>query len=128
MALTNSQYDAIMREYSAKQTLSRHRLEERTKQIFAAVPEYKVLLDEISTLSTDAVKLSLSGDSKALNRLKSDISMLENKLENLLVTNGYPEDYLIPQYVCNYCNDTGYIGNVKCNCFKQATINLLYQQ
>lgn len=128
MALTNSQYDAIMREYSAKQTLSRHRLDERTAQVYAKVPEYKLLLDKISTLSTDAVKLSLSGDNHALTGLRADISRLENELEQLLVSHGYPADYLMPQFACNFCNDTGYIGNTKCRCFNQATINLLYQQ
>lgn len=128
MALTNSQYDAIMREYSAKQTLSRRKLEERTAQIYSIVPKYKELLDTISTLSTEAVKLSLSGDNRALTDLKSDISKLENELENLLISHGYPKDYLTPQFVCSFCGDTGYIGNVKCRCFNQATINLLYKQ
>ena len=41
---------------------------------------------------------------------------------------GFPEDYLSPIYDCPDCHDTGYIGNQKCHCFKQAIINMLYEQ
>lgn len=128
MALTNSQYDAIMHKYSLKQSLSTRLLEKRTAQIHSSIPEYKELLDKISTLSTEAVKLSLSGDATAITRLRSNISQYEIQLEDLLVSHGYSRDYLMPSFECNSCKDTGYIGNNKCRCFNQAIINLLYQQ
>ena len=53
MALTNSQYDAIMRDYNATQTLSRLSLEERTNKVYATIPEYKKLLDTIGELSVE---------------------------------------------------------------------------
>ncbi len=38
MALSNSQYDAIMREYGKQQIENRHRQEERRAQVYKAVP------------------------------------------------------------------------------------------
>ena len=35
MALNNTQYDAIIREYEDKQTRNRHLLEERTAEVYA---------------------------------------------------------------------------------------------
>ena len=128
MALTNSQYNAIMREYNNKQTLSRHILEERTRQVYETVPEYKEYLTQISLLSVDAAKFSLMGNNDALNNLHRDIEDLRSKMEKALISGGYPSNYLEPVYTCAACKDTGYIDNVKCTCFKQATINLLYEQ
>lgn len=128
MALTNSQYDAIMREYGTKQTTARHRLNERTVEVYRTVPEYKTLLDRISIMSVDAAKVALSGDSEALNNLRIDISSIEKQLSQLLVSHGFPADYLEMQYTCPNCKDTGYINNEKCRCFVQASINLLYKQ
>lgn len=128
MALTNSQYNAIMRDYNNKQAHSRYILDTRTAEIYTTVPEYRECIDRISTLSVDAAKFALSGDSSALTNLHTDIDSLRARMEQLLTSNGYPADYLNPVHTCNACKDTGYIGDTKCQCFKQATINLLYAQ
>ena len=128
MALTNSQYNAIMREYNSKQTLSRHILEDRTRQVYETVPEYKEYLTQISLISVDAAKFSLMGNNDALNNLHKAIEELRSKMEQALVSGGFPSNYLEPIYTCSACKDTGYIDNNKCTCFKQATINLLYEQ
>ena len=41
---------------------------------------------------------------------------------------GFPADFLEPPYHCPDCRDTGYIGNSRCHCLTQASIDLLYQQ
>ena len=128
MALTNSQYNSIMRDYNARQISSNQRLSERTNEVYKAIPEYKELLDNISELSVMAAKCSIMGDNDALNTLRNNIEEIENKLSSLLVTHGFPKDYLKPVYTCSICQDTGYINNEKCQCFKQATIDLLYEQ
>lgn len=128
MALTNSQYNAIMREYNNKQFLSRHILEDRTREVYAAVPEYKEYLTQISLLSIDAAKFSLSGNNDAINNLHNNIESLRTKMAQALIAGGFPHNYLDPVYSCDACKDTGYIDNEKCTCFKQATINLLYEQ
>ena len=128
MALTNSQYDAIMRDYDARQTLSRLVLQERTDKVYSAIPEYKELLDTIGELSVEAAKCSIMGDNEAMNKLQSDIEAIKERLSDLLASNGFPKDYLTATYTCSLCQDTGYINNEKCSCFRQATIDLLYKQ
>lgn len=128
MALTNSQYDAIMRDYNARQTLSRLTLEEHTDKVYASIPEYKELLNKIGELSVEAAKCSIMGDNNAMNMLQTEIITIEKQLSDLLVNNGFPADYLTPKYTCMHCQDTGYINNEKCRCFRQATIDLLYKQ
>lgn len=41
---------------------------------------------------------------------------------------GYPADYFQPPYTCPDCQDTGYIGQKRCHCLKQAAIDLVYTQ
>lgn len=128
MALTNSQYDAIMREYEDRQSRNRHLLEERKAYIFEHVEGYRELSDSVASLSVAQGKKLLSGDDCALKDLRAAISRLTSEKQLLLAKAGYPSDYLSGIYDCPDCKDTGYINGQKCHCFKQAVIHLLYEQ
>ena len=60
--------------------------------------------------------------------LREDIKALSDRKAALLTSHGYPADYLEMHYHCPDCQDTGYIGQEKCHCFRQAVIDLLYTQ
>ena len=128
MALNNTQYDAIIREYEDKQTRNRHLLEERTAEVYAKVDGYRTLCESISTISVMQGKKLLDGDTHALTDLHSEIQNLISMKNQLLVSAGYPADYLEPVYDCPNCKDTGYIKGAKCHCFKQKVIDILYEQ
>lgn len=128
MALTNSQYNTIMKNYEEKQLKSRHALEERQAYVNKNIPGYEKLSAQISSLSVESAMRLLEGDDSALAELKETLASLRHKKEKLLSEAGLPSDYLTPRYVCPDCKDTGYIGNQKCHCFKQQIISLLYQQ
>ena len=127
MVLNNSQYDEIMREYGVRQTRTRHELDRRTAEVLSAVPEYKTLSDRISQLSVDAAKASLRGEDR-LSQLNEQITSIRKQMTAALLNYGFSADYLTPEYQCPLCQDTGYIGNEKCSCFIQASIDLLYRQ
>lgn len=128
MALNNAQYDAIMREYEKRQTRNRHLLEERTKEINTKVEGYRELSESIAAISVSQAKKLLEGDESALEDLRTSIRKLSSMKEELLTGAGYPPNYLDPVYDCPDCKDTGYIDSSKCHCFKQAIINILYEQ
>ena len=128
MALNNSQYDAIMREYEDRQTKNRHLVEERTAEVYANVEGYRELSESIAAISVSQGKKLLEGDEQALEDLRASIKNLSSMKEQLLTGAGYPADYLKPVYDCPDCKDTGYINGSKCHCFKQAIIDLLYEQ
>jgi DNA replication protein DnaC len=71
--------------------------------------------------------LALFGDTEALDELKKKSDRLIEQQKKLLVDNGYPEDYLRIRYQCSRCKDTGFIGNEKCRCFKQAIADMIYE-
>lgn len=128
MALTNSQYNAIMKTYEEKQLAGRRALDKRLSFVNKTIPEYRELSSQISSLSLEQAAKLLDGDESALTELKESIALLRNQKEQLLINAGLSPDYLELTYVCPDCKDTGYIGNEKCHCFKQQIISLLYQQ
>ncbi len=128
MALTNTQYNTIMRSYEERQTRNRHLSEERAAHIFSHVEGYGELSDSIASLSIAQGRKLLEGDANALTDLKASLRDLSQKKEQLLKDAGYPADYLAPIYDCPDCKDTGYTGGQKCHCFKEAVIRLLYEQ
>lgn len=128
MALNNSQYDKIVRTYEQKQLYNRNLLDKRTQEVYQKLPELKEIHQAISTLSVRQARKLLEGNEGALQELKLQIKELASEAKALLVSGGFPADYLEPIYDCKDCKDTGYIDNKKCHCFRKAVIDLLYTQ
>ncbi len=128
MALSNSQYDQLMRTYELRQLDNEHRLREHYRNAYSHIPELKELDDKISSLSVSQAKKMLEGDSLALGQLKEHLALLISRKKELLRAGGFPEDYLERTYTCPDCHDTGYIGANKCHCFTKLTVDLLYAQ
>ena len=128
MALSNSQYDAIMREYGRQQIENHHKLEERRKEIYARLPVVRQLEAEIAERSVACAKKLLEGDKSVLDRLKEDLRDLREQKALIIRAAGYPDDYLELHYRCPDCRDTGLIDGRKCHCFLQAQMRLLHAQ
>lgn len=128
MALSNSDYDKIIREYEKKQLHCRQQSELRTEEIYRTVPGYQELCSQIAALSVAQGKKYISGEKNALPQLRNELTQIRQQKSSLLQEYGYPKDYLEPLYECPDCLDTGYIDGRKCHCFKQAVIQFLYHQ
>lgn len=126
MALTNSQYDAVMRQYSRRQAQDEHDLEDRRLDAFGKVPQLQELERETARTGASMARRSLAGESTEEERRK--LSYLAQQRRDLLVKNGFPADYLEMHYFCSDCRDTGYIGNERCHCLRQAEIDYLYSE
>ena len=132
MPLTNKQYDAIMREYDRRQ-YHNYRIQcARKDEIYRKIPRIREIEESISSFSmAQAEKLFLSeerdsADPNALEDLRRGLASLRQEKELLLKQNGYPADYLEMHYTCPACQDTGYVGSRKCDCFRREEIRLLY--
>lgn len=128
MALKNYQFNTILREYDNRRLQSKYELDKRKEVVYERVPELGDIDRELVHESIMRAKLSLYHDINALSDLRERNEQLKKKKKELILAAGFPENYLEPQYVCPVCQDTGYVGNEKCNCFKQAIVNLLYSQ
>lgn len=128
MPLTNAQYDQILHQYEERQRIRRRELESRRERVYSSIPGYRSLEDETASLSVSQGKKFLSGEENALRDLHRSLADLRTKREQLLLEAGFPADYLNPPFLCANCQDTGYHDGVKCRCFRQAEISLLYEQ
>lgn len=126
MALKNDQYNQILREYDSRMLQNKHELDLRIKEAYLRIPELKELEDQMISFSAESGRMALRGDDSGLNELKAKVLACNTFQKKLLVSHHLPENYLDMQYQCNKCKDTGYIGNEKCNCFKQAIADLMY--
>lgn len=128
MALTNTQYDRIFRQYEEKQRQSRLEMQRRRDYVYEHLPKYRELEDETASLSVAQGKKLLFGDETALEKLRKSLADLKEQKEQLLTEAGLSADYLEPIFSCPDCRDTGYIDREKCHCLRQAEIALLYEQ
>jgi len=128
LGLKNSQYQTIMREYEQRRLANHDLVTRHYEEVCKALPEYLALEESISILSVQYGKKLLNGDDQALSSLKDELAILRASKQNLLLSGGFPADYLDPVYDCRDCKDTAYIDNQKCHCFKKAAARLLYEQ
>lgn len=102
-------------------------IDERKKEIYEKLPEYKQLDNKIASESIRMGIAALS-EGASTDELADTIESLRVQ-KNLILTNaGYSINYLDPPYVCPYCKDTGYIGAELCSCFRQAILDCSYEQ
>ena len=128
MALSNAQYDEIMRAYDKRQLQNKFIHEKRIQAAYKAVPRLKEIDDSIASVSVKQAAKLIDGDTLALADLKAVIADYKEERAALLEATHYPIDYFEPVYTCPDCRDTGYINGQKCHCFKQAIIDTVYSQ
>jgi len=133
MALSNQQYESIMRRYEQTQDANRYTWEERRDAVYSRIPEYHELEAQVGSISVAKAKCLLDGDETALSTLHNHIEEIRQQKTKLLTANGFPADYLEPIYTCKDCHDTGYIDGPeytkeKCHCLRQQELSILYEQ
>ena len=128
MALNNSQYNELMREYEERQRKNRHEREARIREVYRRLPEVEAVDRSIGERSADCARRVLGGDAGAREELKRELLDLRRRKERLLREAGFPADYMGLRYTCPDCKDTGYANGRRCHCFERARLKLLYAQ
>lgn len=131
MALSNSQYESIIRGYEKTRDQNRYLTEERRTRLYNELPELAKLDEERANLVLSFTSSLLEED--ATPKSKISFSDIQSRRKAVLRNAGYPEDYLNPIYTCPDCQDTGYVTTAdglkqKCKCFRNQEIALLYEQ
>lgn len=128
MALSNSQYNAIMRIYNQRQFQDKYEQDRRVGEVYERLPQIRQIDEAISTQAVACARRLLDGDLKAKEVLKRQLEDLREQKTVLLAAYGYEPDYMEMRYHCSECQDTGYVDGKKCRCFKKEEIRLLYSQ
>ena len=113
MGLTNSDYEAVMREYDSIRYENAELLHNRTKAVYDKIPEIKELEDEVITdfanLAKEALFLSNESYTSSKEELDKKVARLAKKKEELLIAGGFDKTYLNQIYTCPLCKDTGFV-------------------
>lgn len=129
MALSNSQFNAILREYERLQSENRSALQKRRKIVYERIPELKELEDQAALSAVRRLKRAVrSGDGGAVSGFSEEVAAIGRRRTELLLAAGFAADELEPRYHCPHCRDTGFIDGRKCRCFHSRAVKLLYAQ
>ena len=124
MGYNKENFRRIRAEYATKAMRAQEAAEMRRAEVYRAIPELKELDAQLSTFGVRILQ-------NAMNEGNVQSGILELRAENerivamrrtLLVQNGFPEDYTCPQYECDHCRDTGYVGIKMCACMRRALV------
>ncbi|MCR5178481.1 MAG: ATP-binding protein [Lachnospiraceae bacterium] len=126
MILSEEQYNGILREYEEKRRKARQLREERRAEVEAAVPAFSELDAMMSDVALGYAKgfendLNGAGTGDAVRKFRD----IAEKRKSLLVSGGFPPDYLESVYECPLCDDTGFVDGKKCRCYLERESGLL---
>lgn len=95
----------------------------RYNEITEKLPQAAEILSSLAGTTARLANIILSdaNDKKArIEALKNENLSLQDKLNRILVENGYPSDYLDRIFSCKECEDTGVANGKRCSCFLKA--------
>ncbi len=125
MGYNSSIYKKIYDEYTGKYLIARERADERAREARRAIPELAGLDRELSLVGLEIFSASISSgeDYKSrLDEVRAKNEALQKKRAELLILNGYSEDYTDVKYDCPKCSDAGFVDNRMCSCMKEALV------
>ena len=122
-------YRAVREEYAKKRRNVEKKQLDKKNRIFAELPALRRIEMELMETASRLSILLISRPEERSNILE-DIKKYNMDLQaqqaELLVSNGYPIDYLEIEYECKKCNDEGVLGVDVCDCYKKALRNQAY--
>lgn len=123
----------LLRQYDTKRTRIIKESEQRKKDLYSCYPRLEEIEKSLSLLAISTAKSMLNkNDPKLLKKFNSSIAELKKEKLKILHDIGKEEEYLLPQYECNSCMDTGYIlensETRMCHCLRQKLFDLKYNK
>ena len=120
--------------YTTRMLDTKDRLSQRREEIYDKIPQIAQIDSQIQQTGVFLTRLALGKDDatdieQKCARLSEENSHLVTQKHQLLVQNGYPEDYLEDGiYFCKQCRDTGRMEGRKCDCYKQQVRQAAYRE
>lgn len=121
----------VMARYGALQKEAEDSQKDRRAEIYRKIPRILTLESEMSrnSLNTARVFLRDLEDPEAeIRRLKNENLNLRQEKMELLVSHGFPMDYMDVNYKCGECSDTGYVAGRRCSCYGRHLADIVYEE
>ena len=130
-------YTRIQQEYENNRNSALQEVERKKEELYKKEPKLLEIDEKIKKIGMEMSKsiIFIDDDTKRENTVKdlnSQIDALKDEKNKLLKKLKLPEDYLVPNFKCKVCEDTGIIGSItgskSCSCFRQKLIDYTYNQ
>lgn len=128
MPLKREQYNEIMRVINDRHYTALRLKDKRREEVMNRFPALRLYEEEAAGLRADMVSARLGRAEDKSDKARTRLRDIAVKKKELLKNAGYEEDYLEVRFFCRKCNDTGYVGNEKCSCFKMLETELLNKE
>ena len=117
--------EKIESKYEQKREKAKSEAAQRKNEVLAKFPELKKLNAEISSFGMRIFDIAMQGGDdikQKMAQLRSENEKSRAKFTEILVKNGYPENYTDIRYECPLCHDSGYIDSKMCSCMKKEVV------
>ena len=111
----NSQ-ESYNREYERRRSIALSRAQ-KNNEIAMEIEGFAQIYSRLNSIEKDLAFAEIAGDNNATKKLESEKKELLKSGEKLLKSKGLNFELLSPIYACKKCNDTGYVGTHRCDCF-----------
>ena len=96
--------------------------ERRIDEINQKIPQIREINRQLCNTGRELMEIIKKGGPDVqlrVEQLKKNNIGAQAMSRKLLVSGGYPEDYLDMHYECPVCHDTGYVNSGFCDCFRR---------
>lgn len=111
----NSQ-ETYNREYERRRSLALSRAQNNYDNAMA-IEGFATIYSRLNSIEKDLAFAEIANDQAALGNLEKEQLDLNAKAGAMLKKLGITLRDLSPVYACEKCNDTGYVGTHRCDCF-----------
>ncbi len=121
----------VMARYAQLQKDAEDSQRKRREEVYRRIPRILSLEAEMSrnSLNTARVFLKDLKDPEAeIRRLKNENLDLHQEKMELLVSHGFPMDYMDIRHRCPSCSDTGYVNGRRCSCYDRHLADIVYEE
>lgn len=122
-------YDKAAAVLSQRRQYAKEQSAHCRSQIYALLPQIEKIdrqLSQVGMKTIQAVAGAPDELEEIIERLKQQSLGLQKQRDDLLDAAGLLEIYREDHYFCKKCNDSGYIGNEKCDCFKKLLVEAAF--
>ncbi len=122
MNYTKNAYERAERTLAIRKKTAYSEQKERYAIAVKAVPEIAKMLSVLDKKRFELLSQIGAGKNKASSvvyELKTETETINRAISELLVSNGFPEDYIEYKFTCEKCYDTGFRDGNRCSCMTE---------
>jgi hypothetical protein len=108
--------ESYNREYERRRSLATSRAQKNNEKA-SEIDGFMQIYGRLNSIEKDLAFAEIANDASVISSLENEKNTLTEKANSLLSKIGISLLDLSPRYACEKCNDTGYVGTHRCDCF-----------